>query len=594
MGNVRKKAAFSESGLRTVPFAVSLGTDVVDGDLGYGRPLRGITGGGYEGASRFDREVASWRPALGSPDRIINWNKEILDARGRDSVRNNGYVSGASKIHQDAIVGAQYRLNAMPNYTILGKYNKGYNKDWATEFSKWAEAWFNTVADSTECWLDASRTMSFTAMLRLAIAVFMQTGETIATAEWVKEANRPFNTCIQFVRSDRLCNPQGVIDTRILRRGVAMDLRGKPTSYWFRLGERFDAYPDDWAWRWRQVSARKPWGRRQVIHIVEAQDHGQTRGIADMVSVLKSLRMTSKFRDVVLQSAVINATYAAAIESELPGEAIALAMGQNGMNSPVDGMIGAYGGYMSALGQYLDGATNIGIDGAKVPHLFPGTKMNIRNTGTPGGIGTSFDDAMLRHIAAGLGVSYESLSRDFSKTNYSSGRLAMGVQNAAMASRKKHVADRLASNVYELWVEEAMANGDVPLPRGASREDFYRPMAKESFTRCTWIGSGAGQIDELKETQAAILRIRSGLSTHAIESSKLGYDWREIVEQRADEIVMFNDNNVPADYISQKPMDKPTDVPQDSPDDSSTNELDGETDESGNPDDPAPSKGQTS
>jgi lambda family phage portal protein len=563
------------------------------GDLGHGREWNGLGHGGYEGASHFDREVARWRASLGSPDRIINYAKDTLDARATDSVRNNGYVTGAAQVHQDSIVGAHFRLNAMPNWRVLSNYNKGYDEAWAEEFTMWAEAWFNSASESEDCWFDASRNETFTGLIRLAVAVYLATGETLATCEWIRESNRPFNSCVQFVRSDRLCNPMGVIDTRTLRRGVEMDLQGKPLAYYIRLGERFDTYPDDFAWRWKRVLARKPWGRRQVVHIRNTKDIGQTRGVADMVSVLKSIRMTGKFRDIVLQSAVINATYAAAIESELPGEAIAAAMGQQSANGPINGMMGAYGGYMSVLSQYFAGASNIGIDGAKIPHLFPNTKLNIRNTGTPGGIGTSFDDALLRHIAAGLGVSYESLSRDFSKTNYSSGRLAMGLQDMAMSSRKKHMADRLASEIYALWLEEAMANGDAPLPARASREDFYLPMAKDAFRRARWIGSGMGQIDPLKETQGAILRIRAGLSTHEIECARLGYDYREIASQRSREVVMFQDANVPIDYISQKPMDKPTDVPQDAPTDDSAQEADGETDEGGSPDDPEPSKGQS-
>ena len=58
---------------------------------------------------------------------------------------------------------------------------------------------------------------------------------------------------------------------------------------------------------------------------------------------------------------------------------------------------------------------------------------------------------------------------------------------------------------------------------------------KEAYTKCSWIGASRGQIDELKETQAAILRIKSGLSTYEIEVAKLGLDFREVFTQRARE-----------------------------------------------------------
>jgi len=58
---------------------------------------------------------------------------------------------------------------------------------------------------------------------------------------------------------------------------------------------------------------------------------------------------------------------------------------------------------------------------------------------------------------------------------------------------------------------------------------------KEAYTACSWIGASRGQIDELKETQAAIMRIKSGLSTYENEIAKLGKDYREIFAQRARE-----------------------------------------------------------
>lgn len=529
-------------------------------------------GGGLEGADRLNRETLSWGASTLSPDRIINTVKETADARGRDSVRNDGYISGAATVHKDSIVGAQFRLNAKPAWTALAGIfnNKAFDDTWAEEMQVQMEARFGLLADSNECWLDASRRNTLTGMVRLAIGIFLATGETLGVAEWVRESERPYKTAIQMVRTDRLCNPWGQVDTRYLRRGIALDERGKPLSYWIRKGEKYEVYPDDYAWTWTNVPIKKPWGRKQVIHIIEQADSGQSRGIADIVAALKNIRMTKRFREIVLQNAVINATYAAAIESELPTEMIQAALGQ-GSGTPQDNIANCYGGFLSALESYLTGSKNIAVDGAMIPHLFPGTKMKLQNAGTPGGVGTSFEDSLLRHTAATLGVSYESLSRDFSKTNYSSGKLAMNVQGQAMASRKKHVADRFATEIYALQFEEMMAAGDIVLPVGVKRDTFYAPLAKEAYTKCSWLGSGSGQVDELKETQAAILRIRSGLTTHEIEGAKLGLSWREVAVQRGREIRAFTAAGFTPVYDALKPQDKlGTDVPADDPTDNVT------------------------
>jgi len=483
-------------------------------------------GGGLEGAERLERETALWIPSMRSPDQAINGAKPLADARGRDMVQNDGYASGAVALNQDNIVGAHYRLNAQPNYRALGA-----TEGWAEEFQEVVEARFNVLAESQDCWLDASRRNTLTGLVRLAIAVFVTTGENVASAEWIRESRRPCSTAVQVISPDRLCNPDGVSDDANLRRGVVIDGRGRPTNYWIREGYPTD--PWNYDYRWRLIPAEKPWGRKQMLHIIEQRLPDQSRGIADMVAVLKQMRMTKRFQEIVLQNAVVNATYAASIESELPSNMVFEQLG--GGETNFDPLNNYLNNYMNALGSYLDGSKNIAVDGAKIPHLFPGTKLNMQPLGQPGGVGDGFEQSLLRHIAACLGLSYEQFTRDYTKTNYSSARASMTETWKFMQSRKKSVADRFATFVYQLWLEEEVNAGNVPLPRGKTAAWFYEPLVKDALSTCSWIGASRGQIDELKETQAALLRIKSGLSTYELEAAKLGLDWRDLFAQRARE-----------------------------------------------------------
>lgn len=487
-------------------------------------------GGGLEGAERTTRETLRWRAPIISPDQQINPVKDTADARGRDVVQNDGYATGAVHIHRDSIVGSQFRLNAQPEYEVLGA-----DETWAEEFQKVVETRFNLVADSPECWLDASRKNTLTGLIRLAVGGFLMTGEVLSTAEWIREAFRPCRTAIQMVSPTRLSNPDGLMDTRNMRRGVERDAYGRGVAYHIRTAFPGETY-DDRSWKWRRVAATKPWGRRQVIHIVEQLQPDQTRGISDMVSVLKQMRMTGKFQDVVLQNAVVNATYAAAVESELPREIVfgSMGAGQSGLGEVL-------GEYMTSLTDYLSGSSNISIDGVKMPHLFPGTKLNMQPMGTPGGVGTEFEESLLRHVASALGLSYEQFSRDYSKTNYSSARASMNETFKYMQGRKKAVADRLATAIYLLWFEEEINAGNIPLPNGVGPEVFYDPIKREALTSCSWIGASRGQIDELKETQSAIMRIRGGLSTYEDECARLGLDFRRVFRQRAREEKMLSE-----------------------------------------------------
>lgn len=507
-------------------------------------------GGGMEGAERTSREMARWSPPIISPDQQINGLKDQADARGRDTVQNDGYAMGALQTHRDSIVGAQYVLNAQPRWEVLKSINPGFTDAWADEYQQWVEGRFNLLSDSPECWFDAAGRNTLTGMLRLAIGMFLMTGEVVGTNEWLrKDPMRPFKTAVQLVSPHRLSNPRNGQDTQFLRRGVALDPFGKPVGYWFRTTHPGTWYMDQDPEEWKYVPAKLPWGRRQVIHIVEQLQPDQTRGISEMVSALKQTRMGKKFRDVVLQNAVVNASYAAAIESELPRDVVFGALGAGG-----PGLGDVLGQYMTALGEYTGSANNLALDGVKIPHLFPGTKLSLTPMGKPGGIGGDFEMSLLRHVASSLGLSYEQLSRDYSQTNYSSLRGSMGETWKYMQSRKKHVADRLATSIYVLWLEEQINAGNIPLPAGVDKDIFYDPLAREALCACDWIGASRGQVDEGKETEAALARIAGGLSTYEKECARLGEDFRRIFAQRAREKKLLE--KLGLDFSQQQPAQK--------------------------------------
>lgn len=498
-------------------------------------------GGGLEGAERTKRETALWSPPMVSPDRAINPGKKLADARGKDMTLNDGYTQGAVRIQKDSIIGASYRLNAKPDYRVICDTDAQWAQDWAEDFAAVAEARYNLAAESEDGWFDASGQLTKTGMLRLWVGAFCYTGEIIGTAEWLdSDPSRPFKTAIQMISPDRLCNrdnlPDGY-DPRSgakLSRGVEMDRRNRPIRFHIRRGYEYDFDVRD-PETWDIIEARKPWGRRQVIFVRDPNMIDQTRGVSEMVAALAHANMTKTYSELMLQKAVVDASYAAAVESEMPNADVIAAMG----GGDGSGFENAIGTYMSMLQEFLGASENIAIDGVKMPHLFPGTKLNLLPMGTPGGIGSDFEDSLIRKLAATFGVGFSEMSRNFSKFNYSGIKAEMALIERTMNAKKKFGADRAATQMYQLWVEEEIAAGNLPLPPGRNRTDFYRPLMKDAYTKCNWIASGRGQVDELKETQAAMLRIKAGLSTYEDEAAKLGRDWRELAAQRSKEEKVF-------------------------------------------------------
>lgn len=496
-------------------------------------------GGGFEGASRLSKEMGDWLPDLRPDDVIINPNKELLDGRGREIERNDGFVNGATQQTQDSIVGTQYILNAKPNNIVLGATD-----GWAEEFQLVAEAVFNTAADSDRCWFDTQGRKTLTDFVRQGVGQFVSTGEVLLVAEWMRESSRPFKTAVTSVDPARLTNPQERMDTLYLRRGIELNNRSRPIAYNIRNGHKFAPYINEKLWTWDRIEAELPWGRPQVLHIYDQVGTEQSRGVAALVSVLKEMRMTKRYRDLVLENAATQSMYAAAIESDLPDDVLYQSMGVRAEGAESQGQVLTPDmDYMRKVAGFQGGAKSVKLDGVKIPHLWPGTKLKFFPSGKlqEG----DYEARLLRYLASAFGLSYEEFSRDFTQTNYSSARAAMLLSWRSMSSKKKRVADKIANFFYNLWVEEMISMNALPLPKGRDRSDFYKPLFREAYTQASWVGAARGQIDELKETNAAAIRVANNVSTLEDECARLGKDWREVIKQRSRELKMMRQYDVP-------------------------------------------------
>ncbi|SON54326.1 phage portal protein, lambda family [Hartmannibacter diazotrophicus] len=501
-----------------------------------------IVGDAYEGASRKSRELAMWNPPSRSADQDILPQKRLADARVRDTINNDAYVRSGQTIHKDHIVGGKYILNAKPvSQIVFGKDDEVWEEEFQTE----VETKFGLWANSRAHWVDGGRRNTFTQLIRQAVGTYFATGEVLAAVEWIRDDAeiRPFNTAIRMLDLDRLSNPALGGSNPFIVGGVEVNKRHVPVAYHVRKAPP-GAYWLASQYEWERIPAKKPWGRPQVIHLYEQTRPNQTRGMAPLVAALKEMRMTKDFRDIVLQNAVVNATYAASIESDLDTSVIFQRLGGgnvgNGdLSQQIDESVTSYmAAYLGAVDSYIGASDQFQLGGVRIPHLPPGSKLHMQPAAKGGPLGTDLEKSLLRHIAACLNVSYEQLSRDYSETNYSSAQAAMGETWKHMLACKGLLADAFASIVYRLWLEEAINSGMIEsLPRRLGNDSawLYKPLVMEAITECEWIGAALGQIDQLKETQAASLRMKFNMTTLESEVARLGGDWRQVLKQRARE-----------------------------------------------------------
>jgi len=375
-------------------------------------------------ASDLVEKLGSWSSSLRSADADLLPEKGTLDARVRDTLRNDAYVASGATLHKDNIVGSRFLLSAKPKTKVLWGSE---DETWEREFQEEVEDKFSLWAESPSHWIDAARANTLTSMVRLAVGVHTAGGEVLMSAEWMKDDGRPFRTAVQMIDTDRLSTPWDYrVGGKRIRNGVERDKYGAAKAYHVQLIHGSDVqYNEDYnnAFKWKRVPARKPWGRQMMLHIYEQMRADQSRGVSSMVTALTEMRMTKRFRQTELERAIIASTYAASIETEMPSDAVYSAMGGGDDTNPAVEWSNAY---LAAVAEFSGGAKNMNINGSRIPVFYPGTKLQIQNPGANSPSGDKFEMSLLRHIASSLDVSYEQLSKDYTNTNYYGFKGAMG------------------------------------------------------------------------------------------------------------------------------------------------------------------------
>jgi lambda family phage portal protein len=497
-----------------------MGTDLIaqshHSDLAAIEQLPTLNAAAYDAASLDDRSIGNWAPWPASADADMYGETEIMTGRSRDLFRNNPIASGAKQTLKDNVIGAILRLVAMPDYHLLGN-----DKEWAHDWAKNTQAEFRSWADTPEC--DAAGRLNLLGLSLQALDSAFQGGDGLALARWTDRPGSRWKTRLQVVEGDRLTTPPGMDSKRGLRAGVQQDQYGMPLGYHIMKNHPGDkwgmmGYAAD---EWTYIPAYTSWGRRQVLHIYDAERAGQSRGKTVLASVVKAFKMAGKYSTTELETAIANSIIAGIMESDLDQDSIHSIFAAGGGNVP-PGMSQEEYKYNQFIGGWKGR-----LAGGAVLRTPPGTKLSLYNTGRNNQAFEAFMTTVLRYIATGLNMPYELLMKDFSETNYSSARAALLEAWRYFNGRRRWFSDYWLNEVYALWLEEAVNNGRVDAP------DFYEH--KYAYSRCRWIMAGRGWVDPVKEANAAKLRMDIGISTLQQECAEQGLDWEEVLEQRAHE-----------------------------------------------------------
>ncbi|MGK8705812.1 phage portal protein [Metapseudomonas otitidis] len=352
----------------------------------------------WQGAGEgFGGQLGNWQPPLRTLDAALLPQLDLGNARAEDVTRNNAFAANGVQMHIDNIVGHLFRLSYKPRWQRLGITDAD-----ARALAQDVEAWWTEYAeDPIGCWLDVERKRTATMMVREAIATHTRFGEVCAQGLWLDRPGTRMRTAVRLISPKRVSNPRGRRDTARLRAGIELDEHGAVRGGWVRSGDGIgfglgSGMGQDWVFVERETAH----GRPKFIHIFEPMEDGQTRGANQFLTVLEQSHMLPK-----LQNAIVNAMYAASLESELGTEAAQQIIGIGAQDS-----VKNLAGYMMAVNQFHSGS-QLRLNGVKIPHLWPGERLNLQTSGNVDNGFTDLESSILRWMAAGLNVPYEPFAR---------------------------------------------------------------------------------------------------------------------------------------------------------------------------------------
>jgi lambda family phage portal protein len=509
----------------------------------------------FDAANLFARETRDWFPTLRSSDSELGYDAQLIRARSRDLVRNDGWANGSITRIADAVVGSSFHPIPEPNFRALAleSGNPAYDASWASEYRDAVMAEWRMWADDPLFYCDASRMMSVNQMLYLAYRHKIVDGDALAMPLWMPErmgyGAARYATAIQVIDPDRLSNPTDSIDMLTTRGGVEVDVSGGPVGYHIRAAHAYDWYAAGAANVWQYFERQTPWGRPLVVHDCDRDRAQQHRGLGILAPVLGRFKTLAKYDQVTLQKAVIKTLVGYFIKS--PADLDQMNMVMSGAADGQQELL--LNGYQTFRNSFSD-PDGLWMGGVRMPVLAPGEDIATASVSGDADDFKTFEHTFLRSIAAATGESAEEMTKDYTETNYSSARAALLSVWRTVMRRRAGFASGFCNPIYVSVLEEMHARNRVPLPLGGVVPDFV--SMRTGYGRCEWMGPGRGWIDPVKERQGEVLGLDAAFTTlKEVCGSISGRYYMDVLDQRQIEVAALKARGLPLpDWTGGQPQ----------------------------------------
>lgn len=519
---------------------VAVPITLMDQVINYFDPVRGqerfkiraqmaITGG-YTAADKTRRANQKGSRRETDADGAILPDLRTLREDSQHMLRNSAIAIGAVKTNVTKVVGTGLRVKSQIDRAVV-KLDEIAAQQW----ERAAEREFLLATDTRE--IDAERKLTFSLMQGLVLYKTLEDGDIFTNMPRFRRPGSPYTLKLQLIEAARVCNKDGIADTSQLAAGVQKDGTGAPVAYHIcNQHPGSIRYSQRKGLSWTIIPAfGKTSGAPQVLHHIDQTRPGQTRGVPYLTPVIEIIKQLGRYTDAEVMAAVVSGMLTVFVTNESgdPGKVLT-PNPETAASDPTN--TGIELGYGSTVG------------------LLPGESVSTVNPGRPNPAFDPFVQALLRQIGVALEIPFELLIKHFT-ASYSAARAAL-LEAWAYFNRRRHwLATSFCQPVYEAIITEAVAAGRLKAPGF-----FSDPSVRRAYLGSVWSGDAPGQIDPLKEVNAAEKRMALNLTTHAEECSALPYggsDWEAKYPQIAKEKRMLREAGLDDAKALPTPLPEP-------------------------------------
>lgn len=477
-------------------------------------------------AARPSRLNDGWSTLTTSADMESVSSLTNLRNRSRALCRDNAHAKRARTVVVNNVIGGGIGLQA----SITN--NRGRLAD---EFNDAIESAWQEWCRAENCHIGGS--LHFADLERLLLTEAFEAGDVFVRIHRSGYGAVPLS--LEVIEAERLAEEweASAVSGNLVRQGVEVDDYFRPVAYWIHDRHPGDPRRDARGDRLVRVPAI------DVIHLRVIDRWPQVRGIPWMHAAMQRLHQLGEFQDAAVVAARIGAEKVMVLKETEDGR-LADVLGTDGN----------------------DGSLNWGSSKGQIDILPSGTDVVQWSPNYPDTNFEPFVRAALRDIAAAFGVSYESLSRDYSQSNYSSSRLSLIDDRDGWRVLQQWYIRAVRERIHAVWLEAAV------LSRAIQRISVSDYVARPAYYQAvTWKPRGWTWVDPTKEVDAYKEAEKAGYITKSdvIAQTGNGRDIEDVIRERRRELDMLEDAGLTTD----------TDPGADQPDAPATPESSGSDDD---------------